>query len=321
MRPNRIRHVAKNQGTKYMPKQTELPTVPSELTAGLLHCLSTLPDPWPPAKITINMDSATRWVNSTGRLFFADECVRHDRSSRPTPQEKAFQVVQELLPELEPRVIEFLAEWMVSLLMPAENLFEIRASHLLFILNKACWFRELFIGLKVAASLERHESFEKTIDGQVRCITDDFTDKRTNVIWNVPYVNVFIPAWTVPPIYHGLRRESIKSTKSADELGVKACRPTWFEDETVSRLAPTTSSQRSNPMHGLRLSIREEAIPIRDGPTFAALEEIASRGLLSNETWQCNRAHISLKAAIDVPLQGPIIEQYGDGLLDDSLGP
>ena len=45
------------------------------------------------------------------------------------------------------------------------------------------------------------------------------------------------------------------------------------------------------------------------------------RCLVSFETWQCNRAHISLKATIDVPLLGTVIEQYGDGLLDDSLMP
>ena len=72
-------------------------------------------------------------------------------------------------------------------------------------------------------------------------------------MWNVPYVNIFIPAWIVPPIYHGIRRESARSTKSGDELGVKACRPAWFEDESVARLTPTDAAQRPAPMHGLRL--------------------------------------------------------------------
>ena len=72
-------------------------------------------------------------------------------------------------------------------------------------------------------------------------------------MWNVPYVNIFIPAWIVPPIYHGIRRESVRSTKSGDELGVKACRPAWFEDESVARLTPTDAAQRPAPMHGLRL--------------------------------------------------------------------
>ena len=171
-------------------------------------CLSTLPDPWPLAKITINMESASQWVSKIGRLFFADECVRHVSEAHATKQslsqDAALQEVKQLLPELELRVIEFLSEWMVSLLMPAKHLLEIRSPHLLFMLCKDYWFRELYIGLKVAASLDRNESYEKTIDGQIRCITAEFKPKGSNVVWNVNYVNVFIPAWTVPPIYHAI---------------------------------------------------------------------------------------------------------------------
>ena len=36
------------------------PTVAPELTSELLHRLSTLPDPWPLAKVTINMESSSQ---------------------------------------------------------------------------------------------------------------------------------------------------------------------------------------------------------------------------------------------------------------------
>ena len=42
-----------------------------------VHCLSTLPDPWPLAKITINLDTASQWVSKMGKLFFADRYVQH----------------------------------------------------------------------------------------------------------------------------------------------------------------------------------------------------------------------------------------------------
>ena len=60
---------ASNETTPYRPKESELPVVAPELTSELLHCLSTLPDPWPLAKITINMDSASQWVSRMCRLF------------------------------------------------------------------------------------------------------------------------------------------------------------------------------------------------------------------------------------------------------------
>ena len=226
-----------------------------------------------------------------------------------------------MLPDLELRVIEFLSEWMVSLLMPAKHLIESRSPHLFFMLGKEYWFRELYIGLKVAASFDRSESYRKTIDGQIRCITADFKPKGANVAWNVHHINVFIPAWMVPPIYHSLRRENVKFMQSPDEIGVRTLRPTWFEDETVVRASAAGSPNALDPMHGLRLTIGEDAIPLRDQPNFAALNEIAARGLLAFEAWQCNRSHISLKATIDVPLLGTVIEQNGGGQLDDSLMP
>jgi len=67
--------------------------------------------------------------------------------------------------------------------------------------------------------------------------------------------------------------------------------------------------------------IKEEALIISDQPSFRAVAELAKRGLLSPETWQCNRPRISLKTSIDVPMLGDIIEQNGDGLLEESHMP
>ena len=41
----------------YRPQGGALPVITPELTLELLHCLSTLPDPWPLAKITIDMEN------------------------------------------------------------------------------------------------------------------------------------------------------------------------------------------------------------------------------------------------------------------------
>ena len=75
------------------------------------------------------------------------------------------------LVDLELRLIEVFSEWLVTLLMPARHVLETRSPHFSFMLLKDYWFKELYLGLKVAASLDRIESFIKTIEGQVRCIT------------------------------------------------------------------------------------------------------------------------------------------------------
>ena len=70
-------HTQRSKGTtatatQYHPKEGELPAIAPELTSELLHCLSTLPDPWPLAKITIDMEKPSQWVSKMCRLFFAD---------------------------------------------------------------------------------------------------------------------------------------------------------------------------------------------------------------------------------------------------------
>ena len=69
---------------------------------------------------------------------------------------------------------------------------------------------------------------------------------------------------------------------------------------------------QQDPMHGLKLVVKEDALPLKEQPEFPALAELAKRGLLAPDTWNCKRAQISLKATIDVPMLGTIIEQnYG----------
>ena len=234
-------HTQRSKGTvgpavDYRPQGEALPVISADLTSELLHCLSTLPDPWPLAKITIDMEKPSQWVSKLCRLYFADEYAKRTvglPSRRHVPDiAGALRAVQAILPKLEVKMIEFLAEWMVTLLMPASHVLEVRAPHLSFMMLKEYWFRELYLGLKVTASFDRSESYTRVIDGQVRCITPEVKPQNLQVIWNVQFITVFVPAWMIPPVYHSLRRESIKTTSSASPIGVQSVRPTWFEDTT-----------------------------------------------------------------------------------------
>ena len=90
-------------------------------------------------------------------------------------------------------MIEFLAEWLVTFLIPATHVLEVRAPHLSFMFLKEYWFRELYLGLKVTASFDRSESYTRVIDGQVRCITPEIKPQNLQVIWNVRFIAVFVP--------------------------------------------------------------------------------------------------------------------------------
>ena len=177
------------------------------------------------------------------------------------------------------------------------HVLEVRAPHLSFMFLKEYWFRELYIGLKVTASFDRSESYTRVIDGQVRCITPEIKPQNLQVIWNVQFITVFVPAWMIPPVYHSLRRESIKNASSASEIGVQSVRPTWFEDFAVPKgAAPQTDQGQPQPLHGLKLVIKEEALPLKEQPEFPALALLASRGLLAPDAWKCKLAQGSRSA-------------------------
>ena len=206
-------------------------------------------------------------------------------------------------------MIEFLAEWLVSLLMPAQGVLEARAPHLSFMLQKDYWFRQIYLGLKVTASFGRSESYTRVVDGQVRCITPDSTSQQLQVVWNIQYVTAFIPAWMVPPIFHSVQRDTLKNPKQPGELGHRTIRPTWFEDDTSlhgQKPVPTQGSPQE--MHGLKLMIREEIMPQDELPSFPALAHLAESGFLAPDAWNCRKLQVSLKVAIDVPMLGTIIE-------------
>ena len=76
----------------------------------------------------------------------------------------------------------------------------------------------------------------------------------------------------IPPVYHSLRRESIKNASSASAIGVQSVRPTWFEDIAVPKeTTPQPDQGQPQPLHGLKLVIKEEMLPMKDQPEFPAL--------------------------------------------------
>ena len=149
--------------------------------------------------------------------------------------------IERILPKLEAKMIEFLAKWLVTLLSPATQVLKARAPHLAFMFVKEYWFRELYLGLKVTASLGRDESYTRIIDGQVRCITQENLPKNVQVAWNVQFITVFVPAWMIPPIYHSLRRECIKNATHSHAIGVRSVR--WPTRRISTHAWPEASHQ------------------------------------------------------------------------------
>ena len=113
-----------------------------------------------------------------------------------------------------------------------------KSPHLSFTLMKDHWFKELYQGLKVAA---RTESFIKTIEGQVRCITAEFKP-------NWCQCSVECQLQCVHPSLDGPASVP-KCRNSRTVMGSNPC----------AQLGLKMPKLLAEPMHGLRLIIKEEA--------------------------------------------------------------
>ena len=102
----------------------------------------------------------------------------------------------------------------------------------------------------------------------------------------------------VPPIFHSIQRDTLKNTKQPGELGYRAIRPTWFEDDTsLHGQKPVPNQDPPQEMHGLKLIIREEIMPQDELPSFPALAHLAENGFLAPDAWNCRKLQVSLKVA------------------------
>ena len=73
---------------------------------------------------------------------------------------------------------------------------------------------------------------------------------------------------------------------------------TWRPERDLDCTSHAEQEQHE-PMHGLKLVVKEEALPLREQPEFLAPAELAKRGLLAPDTWNCKPALINLKVSID----------------------
>ena len=77
---------------QYRPKEGELPVIAPELTSELLHCLSTLPDPWPLAKITIDMEKLSQWASGSPKCAGCFLLMNTPDALWECPQQHRYQI-------------------------------------------------------------------------------------------------------------------------------------------------------------------------------------------------------------------------------------
>ena len=97
-------------------------------------------------------------------------------------------------------------------------------------------------------------------------------------------------------VYHSVRA-GMGDPTSIPQPAQRKYQNRWFEDiaapkDTAPQPNQDPQGQQPQPLHGLKLVIKEEVLPMKDQPEFPSLELLAARGLLASDTWKCKRAQV-----------------------------
>ena len=103
--------------------------------------------------------------------------------------------------------------------------------------------------------------------GKVRCIAAEFKQTGVNVAWNVSNLNVFLPAWMVPPVYHSIYPEEIKCRNSRTVMGVNP------NAQPGLKMRPQPKLHRT---HAWAHLIKKHVLPLSNHPKFEAPAEVAN---------------------------------------------
>ena len=79
------------------------------------------------------MEKPSQWVSKLCRLYFADEYARRTVG---LPSATHVPDIETALQELEARMIDFLAEWLVTFLIPATHVLEVGTSSFLYVAQR-----------------------------------------------------------------------------------------------------------------------------------------------------------------------------------------
>ena len=126
--------------------------------------------------------------------------------------------------------------------------------------------------------------------------------QNLQVIWNVQFITVFVRAWMILLSTTACAGKASRTRVPPVQWVSSLSAPPGSKTSRCQRTYTSNGPRTAQPLHGLKLVIKEEVLPMKDQPEFPALALLASRGLLAPDAWKCKRAQVSLKATIDVPM-------------------
>ena len=199
-------------------------------------------------------------------------------------------------------------------LEPARAITKTRAPDFLFLHEKDFWFKQIWVDLHQTMVLDREGSYTRPVLGLVRCVCKDETEQtgRTSPIkMRICNLHFFAPIWMAQSVVHNFRRMSMANLKPR-EPGYILYKEGWHEWD--GRGKQEEEAFAGHTLGCIRLMVTDNNIEPFQWQDWGPIEHFAAQGVIKDSIWTARMTRLGLKARIDIPVAGTMINVVNDRL-------
>ena len=197
-------------------------------------------------------------------------------------------------------------------LEPARVITKVRAPDFLFLHDKDFWFKQIWVDLRQTMVLDRQGSYIRI--GLVRCVCKDDQEKdgrATTIKLRICNLHFFAPIWMAQPIVHNFRIMSMADL-GPRQPGYFDYKEGWYEWDGQGKHEEECFEGKT--MGCIRLIISDNNAEQLHYKNWGPIEYFVSKGVMKDSVWNARVGSLRLKARVDIPVAGTMIEVVNDRL-------
>ena len=282
------------------------PELPCRVVDKVLGNLQHLPDSWPLMRFDLMLHKSANFFAIWRRFLHLNEYLRN-----LTP-DTANATIDAHARGLTEHLVQFLAEWIIMALEPARVITKVRAPDFLFLHDKDFWFKQIWVDLHQTMVLDRQGSYTRPVIGLVRCVCKDETEqtgRSSPIKMRICNLHFFAPIWMAQSIVHNFRRMSMAALKPR-QPGFFDYKEGWYEWDGKGKHEEETFV--GHTMGCIRLMITDNNVEQFHYHNWRPIEHFATQGVIKDSTWNARIGSLGLKARVDIPVAGTMINVVND---------
>ena len=162
--------------------------------------------------------------------------------------------------------------------------------------------------------LDRQGSYTRPVIGLVRCVCKDEhgqSGRSSPIKMRICNLHFFAPIWMAQPIVHNFRRMSVAELEPR-QPGFFDYKEGWYEWDGKGKHEEETFA--GHTMGCVRLMISDNNVEPFHYHDWGPIEHFAAQGVIKDSIWNARIGSLGLKARVDIPVAGTMINVVNDRL-------